>query len=325
MKIKKKSGSGGANWMDTYGDMVTLLLCFFVMLYSMSSVDQNRWLALVQSFNPDAVIAETATGGNGEEEGVTLSRAQVEQEMEELYQNIVEYVQGEGMGSQVTVTKGSGYVFITFDDTVFFGPDSAVLLDSGKSVLDGIIQSLRPYSQSIGEIRVLGHTAQGDPQTPNNPVVDRTLSSSRANNVAIYLQEQDVIDPAKLVSIGYGQWRPIASNDTSEGRAKNRRVELIVTGLDSNVMAGDSVEEYRPEQDHAPVVLAKGQDLVALRIVQIAKQHQVAVVENVPLARALYATAELNREIPPDLYNAVAEVLVYLYRMDHKAMENETQ
>lgn len=82
---------------------------------------------------------------------------------------------------------------------------------------------------------------------------------------------------------------------------------------------------YRPEQDHAPVVLAKGQDLVALRIVQIAKQHQVAVVENVPLARALYATAELNREIPPDLYNAVAEVLVYLYRMDHKAMENETQ
>ena len=249
MKIKKKSGSGGANWMDTYGDMVTLLLCFFVMLYSMSSVDQNRWLALVQSFNPDAVIAETATGGNGEEEGVTLSRAQVEQEMEELYQNIVEYVQGEGMGSQVTVTKGSGYVFITFDDTVFFGPDSAVLLDSGKSVLDGIIQSLRPYSQSIGEIRVLGHTAQGDPQTPNNPVVDRTLSSSRANNVAIYLQEQDVIDPAKLVSIGYGQRRPIASNDTSEGRAKNRRVELIVTGLDSNVMAGDSVEEYYTLRD----------------------------------------------------------------------------
>ena len=48
---RKKSGGGGANWMDTYGDMVTLLLCFFVMLYAMSSVDQNRWIALVQALN----------------------------------------------------------------------------------------------------------------------------------------------------------------------------------------------------------------------------------------------------------------------------------
>lgn len=75
---------------------------------------------------------------------------------------------------------------------------------------------------------------------------------------------------------------------------------------------------YRPEQDAAPVVLAKGQDSLALRIVKVAEEHKVSVVENVPLARALYATTELNRPIPPELYNAVAEVLVYLYRMDAK-------
>lgn len=75
---------------------------------------------------------------------------------------------------------------------------------------------------------------------------------------------------------------------------------------------------YRPDQDAAPIVLAKGQDSLALRIVHVAEEHQITVVENVPLARALYATAELNREIPPELYNAVAEVLVYLYRMDAK-------
>lgn len=78
---------------------------------------------------------------------------------------------------------------------------------------------------------------------------------------------------------------------------------------------------YRAERDRAPVVLAKGQDSLALRIIQVAEQNQVAVVENVPLARALYATTDLNQEIPPDLYNAVAEVLVYLYRMDHKTTE----
>lgn len=75
---------------------------------------------------------------------------------------------------------------------------------------------------------------------------------------------------------------------------------------------------YRPEQDAAPVVLAKGQDEVAARIVRRAEECRIAVIENVPLARALYATAELNREIPPELYSAVAEVLVYLYRLDKK-------
>ena len=75
---------------------------------------------------------------------------------------------------------------------------------------------------------------------------------------------------------------------------------------------------YHADTDQAPVVLAKGQDLIAARIVQIAEEHKIAVVENVPLARALYATAELNREIPPEFYNAVAEVLVYLYRLDGK-------
>ena len=68
----------------------------------------------------------------------------------------------------------------------------------------------------------------------------------------------------------------------------------------------------------APIVLAKGQDELAGRIVRKAEEHHIAIIENVPLARALYATAELNREIPPELYNAVAEVLVYLYRMDEK-------
>ncbi|BDF72407.1 flagellar biosynthesis protein FlhB [Oscillospiraceae bacterium] len=72
---------------------------------------------------------------------------------------------------------------------------------------------------------------------------------------------------------------------------------------------------YRPETDPAPVVLAKGLDELALRIVKVAGEHGVAVVENVALARALYPAAELDREIPPEFYGAVADVLVYLYRV----------
>ena len=75
---------------------------------------------------------------------------------------------------------------------------------------------------------------------------------------------------------------------------------------------------YKEDQDRAPVVLAKGQDSLALRIVQVAEENHVAVVENVPLARALYSSTDLNQEIPPELYSAVAEVLVYLYQLDKK-------
>ncbi len=101
---KKKSGGGGANWMDTYGDMVTLLLCFFVMLYSMSTLDKEKWIALVQSFNPTEEVTETqppsASGGEG-----TGTQEDIDQDMEELYQAMQDYVQQAGMANQVTWAK----------------------------------------------------------------------------------------------------------------------------------------------------------------------------------------------------------------------------
>lgn len=76
---------------------------------------------------------------------------------------------------------------------------------------------------------------------------------------------------------------------------------------------------YKLGQDNAPIVLAKGQDELALRIVRVAEESNVAVVENVPVARALYAACDLNREIPPELYGAVAEIMVYIFKLDKAA------
>ncbi len=75
---------------------------------------------------------------------------------------------------------------------------------------------------------------------------------------------------------------------------------------------------YHEEKDNAPVLLAKGMDELALRIVKVAEENSVSVVENVPLARALYASVELNKEIPPELYGPVAEVLVYVLKLDRE-------
>ena len=252
MALKKKGngGGGGANWMDTYGDMVTLLLCFFVMLYSMSSVDQNRWIALVQALNPDAVVA-VGTEQDVPPDGSTVTQEHVDQQMSELYQSIENLIQQSNLAGRVSVGRGSGFVFISFDNTVFFDGNSYVLREDGQQVLDQVAEALIPAADSINEIRILGHTAQEVPDQPNNVPADRFLASNRATVVTVYLQEKDIIDPARLVSVGYGEWRPVSDNDDAEGRAQNRRVELIITGLDLSDDVGDEITHYYTMRDEA--------------------------------------------------------------------------
>lgn len=240
---KKRSGGGGANWMDTYGDMVTLLLCFFVMLYSMSTVDKEKWQSLVQSLNPDAVIEEEQQLYMPTNESEDPAD-QVEADIELLYQAMVAYVQQEQLTGQISVTKGSGYVFVSFDNTVFFDGDSYVLRPEGKTILDQVATSIAQVSQSIEEIRVLGHTAQETPDQPNNVRADRFLASNRASEVTVYLQQKNIVDPSRIVSVGYGQWRPVSDNDDAEGRAQNRRVELLVAGLNADESISDDLAQY---------------------------------------------------------------------------------
>ncbi len=278
MKMKKKEGGGGANWMDTYGDMVTLLLCFFVLLYSMSSISEEKWKALVASFNPDAVPTATLTSGNegpladaldedmsgmmsleppdemGDEEGIgpadTVSEKEEEAAaeaaaIEELYERIKAYAEESDMSSNINVARGDGYVFVSFADAVFFGPDSYVLKPDGEAVLAAISDILSKSAEHIDEVRVMGHTAQASQDRPNYPTFDRFLSSNRATIAALYIQEHSTLEPSRIISMGFGQHRPIDTNTTTEGQAHNRRVEMIITGFDVFNTVGDSIEQYK--------------------------------------------------------------------------------
>jgi flagellar biosynthetic protein FlhB len=76
--------------------------------------------------------------------------------------------------------------------------------------------------------------------------------------------------------------------------------------------------QYNPAKMSAPLCLAKGQDLIALKIREIAGEHKISIVENPPLARALYATVEIDQEISPEHYKAVAEVISYVFRLRNR-------
>ncbi len=257
MALKKKSsGGGGANWMDTYGDMVTLLLCFFVLLYSMSTISEENWKAIVQSFNPSAVedprVTEGAGGPDADNSGdtgmmpVEERQEEIEQDMESLLQQIQEFVQQQNLQDAVSVRQDGGKIFITFSQSVFFDGDSPVILKEAYPILDGVSDMLSSVAGSIDEVRIQGHTARPG-KTPNRIKNDRALASNRATNVVIYLQEHGcTVDPARLVSEGFGEWRPIAPNDTDEGRAKNRRVEMIISGrdLEAELEGKGAIQQY---------------------------------------------------------------------------------
>lgn len=238
---RKKSGGGGANWMDTYGDMVTLLLCFFVLLYSMSSIDEEKWQMVVQSFQRDP--SSLTVGPGGKDDVHQATEEDVQAALDKIAEALNKYSAENNLQQMMTVSQGADYVFVTFQNAVFFAGDNFELLDSGKRMLDEVANAIAPQKDMIDELRVMGHTSQGSPTQANNPEVDRFLATNRAATVTVYLQNKNIVDADKLVSVGYGQWRPIAGFDTEEDRARNRRVELMITGIDVN-STKTSVENY---------------------------------------------------------------------------------
>ena len=261
MKKRNKAPEEGASWMDTYGDMVTLLLCFFVLLYSISSVDQVKWENLVKSLNPDAakevsqlVTTDTQPGEDDvpgttdlpkdtnreqiyeddlkdpqSETGNSPEQQQIDAQFESLYEELQALKELASDAAEVEIAKGDGYTFITFRDKVFFDGDDWVMRDEGKKMMDRFAQIIKPCARAIEQVQILGHTSQGRPDKKNNISTDRELSAMRSAVVTAYLQKKKVIDPARLYSSAFGQFRPIASFDTPEDRAKNRRVEILIT------------------------------------------------------------------------------------------------
>lgn len=249
MARKKGGGGGGPNkdaWLATYGDMITLILVFFILLYSMSTIDQEKFRLLVKAFTADpntldqiAMEESIATDGfpdyneaTGEteqqEEGTTETEAD---DMEKLYEMMKEYVEENELEEAVQIIKTDDAVFVRFMSDLFFEANRSVLLADARPILEEMGQALQEVNSATGSIRIVGHTAEAS--SAANPVDNRTLSSDRANAVLKFLENNYAgIDPRKLSSMGLGMYHPIAANDSEENRKKNRRVEVLISEHD---------------------------------------------------------------------------------------------
>ena len=174
-----------------------------------------------------------ALEGRVEELGMAAEELKVRQERElsetrSTYESLVGELQGEIAQGQVQISQIQGKLSVNVADTIFFDSGRVEIKESGRKVLQRVGDILKHIPDK--GIRIEGHT---DNLRIRGSLKERfptnwELSTARATMVARFLQEKAGLDPALLTAAGYSEWRPIAPNETEEGRAKNRRIEIVL-------------------------------------------------------------------------------------------------
>lgn len=241
----EEEGSGDT-WLNTYADMITLVLTFFIALFSMSTLEQEKFQAFAEGLGINLSSAPVASQpAYPEQDGshdILPSDLDIvhskPQDFSELYEYVKAYIEKNQMGEYVQAGQDESAVYIRFTTNVFFDPDSYYLKPESKPFLNFLGDCFNEVIDEIMMINIYGHTAAVD--DPYYPVQSLMLSSERAANVAIFFQSEKGIEGTLLNPIGQGNSFPIADNGTAEGRARNRRVEVAIY---SNKAAISSTEE----------------------------------------------------------------------------------
>jgi chemotaxis protein MotB len=223
-------GGGMERWLLTYADLITLLLIFFIIMYSMSSINKVKFDQLVQmlsqSFGGSKSVVAMYNNGVMEK---TFYPSQVRtKEQKSLYVKTVSALQKEIQSKDVRVTADKRGIVISLNSDFYFPSGSADLRDSATIVLS----KLSTIFQALpNDIRVEGHT-DSIPIAPTSPLAQRfptnwELSSQRAVNV-VRVFEKTGLEKGRVCASAFADTRPIKPNETLEGRAFNRRVEIVI-------------------------------------------------------------------------------------------------
>lgn len=261
-KRQEDPPAGAPAWMATFSDLMNLLLCFFVLLYSMSSVDESKWEQVVASLQSTISILPAGGSAIGDGEMISAGVRQLEfldsyynemanskaeedaqdpqngknsvyqayqeqalEESEQMAQEIHEAINGTSLEDIVEVEFNSQYVQLNLSGAILFESGKAELVKEAYPTVDKIGRILERYAENTIEIE--GHTDNvpiSSSQFENNDV----LSMYRALSVATYFRENTDLNPANIKSSGRGDYVPVADNSTAEGRARNRRVEIKI-------------------------------------------------------------------------------------------------
>ena len=242
------------SWLIPYADLLTLLLALFIVLYAVSAVDAKKFDEMSQAFNialnsgsgllekptivetgPDTIVKkkkpedkETEKDKTQEQIAEEKRQALIKQEqedLEKLKKQLDNYIKQNGLTNDLNTKLNQSQLMIIISDNALFDSGSDALKGNSKELATAISELLKAYDQY--EIVVAGHT-------DNVPIYSERfksnwdLSSSRAIRFMDVLLQNKSLKPQRFSAIGYGEYHPVATNDTTSGRAKNRRVEVSI-------------------------------------------------------------------------------------------------
>lgn len=258
---KQEESSAGQPWLNTFADLMNLLLCFFILLFSFSSVDADKYEQVAKSMSGGFSIF--SGGGSAFENGNLISSgiaqlnnlddyttnmgenkdtelenensndymdayiADQKKATEQLYNELIELAEKGKIGDELDISMDPNYQYVKFSI------NGSILFDSGKSEIKN--ESL-PIFSKVGDIlrayrdyriEIEGHT-DNIPMKSSQYPSNNWLSSARAINAAMYLINEKGLDPKTLSWTGRGEYDPVASNGSEDGRSKNRRVEIKI-------------------------------------------------------------------------------------------------
>ena len=238
---KKVDQAGSPAWMTTYSDLMSLLLTFFILLFSMSSVSEERFKDAAQSLQMALVgsSSDSILDGNGEiigdlvgdvdpeeiiVEEVPVDPNYIPEEVIALYNTVNGFLEEEGLNADVTLSRDQEGVYIDIQEAILFDSGHATLKAAGSETLGQLAELFTLFDN---EIIVEGYTDNVPMHSREFPS-NWELSTGRALSVLRYLSESYDISPSRLSARGYGEHRPIVPNDSAENRALNRRVNIVI-------------------------------------------------------------------------------------------------
>lgn len=242
-KREKKGEMGAGEWLLTYSDMITLVLVFFVLLYSFSNLDVQKFRAFVTSFQGVGVLSfgpsamqELAPqrGTQIETKGPEIGPEEMQQLLEaerilqvkatQVYEEVQSFLKEMGLEKEVGVRLEERGVALDIKERVLFDTGKADLKPEAINVLNKLttLFTRLPYN-----ITIEGHTDSRPINTLEFPS-NWELSSARAARVVRYFTEQRGLDPKRFAAVGFGEFRPVAPNTSAENMAQNRRVVMAI-------------------------------------------------------------------------------------------------
>ncbi|WP_078413848.1 flagellar motor protein MotB [Priestia abyssalis] len=225
------------SWLIPYADLLTLLLALFIVLFSMSSIDAVKFKQLASTLNssfeggtgvleyPSTLPPEQSPSLSKEEDNKEESSNSEKKSLQELQQKVNEYIKSRDLTGQLKTSLTDEGLLITILDNVLFDSGVAEVRPANRQLAKEISQLL--VMETPKNVIISGHT-------DNIPIRNQyfesnwDLSVMRAVNFMKALLENQKLDPALFSAKGYGEYKPIASNSTEQGRLKNRRVEILI-------------------------------------------------------------------------------------------------